>query len=342
MKKTTRYLDLVQTARFIKHKGTANAIAELVEYIEADFKRFDEFQKMPRTCHHSEVGVCELMPIGDDEIYTFKYVNGHPSNPSKNFLTVMGVGLLADVQTGYPLMFGEMTLLTALRTAGTSVFAAKYLARKNSKKMALIGNGSQSEFQALAFHKVIGIEEIHCYDIDEKATDKLMENLKDVEGLKLIKYNSTAEAVKGCDIVTTVTADKKFAIILTEDMIEPGMHLNAVGGDCPGKTELDSKILHMGDVYVEFEPQSRIEGEIQHQPDDFKVIHINEVVEAGGVDRKDDDITIFDSVGFAIEDHSVLKYIYDAAIKDGFGDDVVLVPEIENPKNLFGVLNLYK
>ncbi len=338
--KTTRYLDLAETAKFIQKKGVANVIEELVEYIDSDFKRFDVFQKMPRTAHHTDIGVCELMPIGDDEIYTFKYVNGHPSNPSKNFLTVMAVGLLADVQTGYPLMFSEMTLLTALRTAGTSVFAAKYLAKKNPKKMALIGNGSQSEFQSLAFHKCLGIEEIHCYDVDPKATEKLMKNLAHVEGLKLIKFDSTREAVKGCDIVTTVTADKKLATILTADMIEPGMHLNAVGGDCPGKTELESKILHMGNVYVEFEEQSRIEGEIQHMPKDFKVIHINEVVNAGGIDRKEDDITIFDSVGFAIEDYSVLRYLYEASKKDDIGEKVVLVPEIENPKNLYSLVNM--
>lgn len=341
MKKTTRYLDLQKTAKFIREKGAENIIQELLGYIEEDFKRFEDFQKMPRTAHHSEVGVCELMPIGDDKTYTFKYVNGHPSNPSKNFLTVMGVGLLADVQTGYPLLFSEMTFLTALRTAATSVFAAKLLAKKNPKKMALIGNGCQSEFQALGFHKCLGIEEIHCYDVDEKATEKLMKNLAHVEGLKLIKFDSTKEAVKGCDIVTTVTADKKLAIILTADMIEPGMHLNAVGGDCPGKTELESKILHMGNVYVEFEPQSRIEGEIQHQAPDFKVTHINEVAKAGGINRKDDEITIFDSVGFAIEDFSVLRYIFENAEKENIGEEVILVPEIEDPKNLFGALKLY-
>ncbi len=339
MNKTTRYIDLQETANFLKNKGVRNAIKDVVKYLEEDYARFADFQKMPRTAHHSPVGVCELMPIGDDNIYTFKYVNGHPSNPKKNFLTVMGVGMLADVQTGYPLMLSEMTLLTAVRTAATSVFAAKYLAKPNPKKMALIGNGCQSEFQALGFHECLGINEIHLYDVDEAATDKLIKNLADVKDLKLIKYSSTKEAVQGCDIVTTVTADKKCAIILTPDMIEKGMHLNAVGGDCPGKTELDSEILHMGEVYVEFEEQSRIEGEIQHMPKEFKVTHINEVVNKGGIDRKDDDITIFDSVGFAIEDYSVLRYMYDIAEKENIGEKVVLVPEIENPKNLYGLLN---
>ncbi len=338
MKKSTRYTDLNAIAEYLKKEGAENVIARTVEYLEDDYKRFGDFQKMPRTCHHSDVGVCELMPIGDDNIYTFKYVNGHPANPKENFLTVMGIGMLADVRTGYPLLLSEMTLLTAVRTAATSVLAAKYLAKKNPKKMALIGNGSQSEFQSLGFHKCLGIEEIYCYDVDPKATDKLMANLAHVEGLKFIKCNSTAEACKGVDIVTTVTADKRLAIILTPDMIEPGMHLNAVGGDCPGKTELDSKILFMGDVYVEFEPQSRIEGEIQHMAEDFKVTHINEVIVNGGIDRKEDDITIFDSVGFAIEDFSILRLIHDVAEEAGIGTKAILVPEIENPKNLFGYL----
>ncbi len=335
MNKYTRYMDLETVAKFLKDQGPANVIADVVEYIDEDFRRFDDFQKMPRTAHHSPVGVCELMPVGNDDIYTFKYVNGHPSNPKKNFLTVMGVGLLADVKTGYPLLFSEMTLTTAIRTAANSVFAAKYLANKNPKTMALIGNGSQSEFQALGFHKCLGINEMHLYDIDPEATDKLMANLADVEGLKLIKFNSAAEAVKGCDIVTTVTADKQCNTILTKDMIEPSMHINAVGGDCPGKTELETEILHMGNVYVEFEEQSRIEGEIQHMPADFKVTHISDVLKDGGIDRKQEDITIFDSVGFAIEDFSMLRYLYEKAEEGDLGKKEILVPEIDNPKNLY-------
>ncbi len=338
MKKTTRYIDLKSAAEYLKKKGTEHVIKELIPYLEHDYSRFDDFQKIPRTAHHSNVGVCELMPIGDDDIYTFKYVNGHPANPKDNFLTVMGVGLLADVKTGYPLLFTEMTLLTAVRTAATSVMAAKHLAKKNPKKMALIGNGCQSEFQALGFHYVLGIEEIHCYDVDEEATDKLIKNLSHVEGLQFKKFDSIKEACKGTDIVTTVTADKKLATILTADMIEPSMHINAVGGDCPGKTELDSSILFMGDVFVEFEPQSRIEGEIQHMDENFHVKHLSDVIRNGGIDRKEEDITIFDSVGFALEDYSMLRYIHEVAFKESIGEEVTLVPEIRNPKNLYSLI----
>ncbi|WP_434291720.1 ornithine cyclodeaminase [Clostridium botulinum] len=335
----TKYIDLPTMAKYLKSVGPETVMERLIPYMEDDYKRWEDFQKMPRTAHHTDIGVLELMPIGDSELYSFKYVNGHPENPKHNYLTVMGIGLLAEVSTGFPLLLSELTLTTALRTAANSVMGAKYLARPDSKKMALIGNGCQSEFQALAFHHILGIEEIYCYDVDPAATDKLMSNLKNVKNLKLIKCNSTKEACKGVDIITTVTADKRNAIVITPDMVEPGMHINGVGGDCPGKTELDSEVLHMGDVYVEFEPQSRIEGEIQHMNEDFKVTEICNVIKTGKpIDRKPGEITIFDSVGFALEDFSMLRLMYDIAKEENIGEPQILVPKLENPKDLYSML----
>ena len=336
----TNYIDLPTMASYLNKVGPENVIKRLVPYLEEDYKRWEDFQKIPRTSHHCKEGVCELMPIGDKDLFSYKYVNGHPINPKFGFLTVMGFGMLAEVKTGFPLLLSELTLTTAVRTAATSCMAAKYLAKKNPKKMALIGNGCQSDFQSLGFHYVLGIEEIHCYDVDEAATDKLINNLKDVPNLKFVKCKSAAEACKGCDIVTTITADKKLATILTKDMIEPGMHLNAVGGDCPGKTELDAEILHMGKVFVEFEPQSRIEGEIQHQSPDFKVTELWNVIKTGKpIERGENDITIFDSVGFAIEDFSMLRLMNDIAKEENLGTEEVIVPVLENPKNLYGLIN---
>ena len=335
----TKYIDLPTMAKYLKSVGAETVIKRLVPYLEEDYKRWNDFDKVPRMAHHSPVGVIELMPIGDSKTYSFKYVNGHPENPKHNFLTVMAIGVLAEVCTGFPLLLSELTLTTAVRTAATSVMAAKYLAKPNPKKMALIGNGCQSEFQALGFHHILGVEEIYCYDVDPAATDKLMDNIKDVKGLKLIKCSSTKEACKGVDIITTITADKKNAIIITPDMVEPGMHINAVGGDCPRKTELDSKVLFMGDVYVEFEPQSRIEGEIQHMDDNFKVTEIWNVIKTGkSINRKPDEITIFDSVGFALEDFSILRLMYDIAKDENVGIPQELVPVLKNPKNLYGML----
>lgn len=335
----TKYIDLPTMAEYLKKKGAASVIKRLISYLEEDYKRWEMFDKCPRVANHSDIGVIELMPISDEETYSFKYVNGHPANPKYNFLTVMALGVLAEVKTGFPVLLGELTLATAVRTAATSVMAAKYLAKEHPKTMALIGNGSQSEFQALGFHHVLGVEEIRCYDVDPAATEKLIENLKHVKTLKLVKASSTKDACKGADIITTVTADKRNAIIITPDMVEPGVHINGVGGDCPGKTELDSEVLFMGDVYVEFEPQSRIEGEIQHMDDTFTVTEIWNVIKTGApIKRNPNDITIFDSVGFALEDFSVLRLMYDIAKEENIGREETLVPVLENPKNLYGLL----
>jgi ornithine cyclodeaminase len=182
--------------------------------------------------------------------------------------------VLADVDTGYPLLLSELTVTTALRTAAMSALAARYMARPDSRVMALIGNGAQGEFQAIAFQRMLGIRELRLYDVDGAATAKLEANLRalpELAGLAIVRADSTAAACRGADIVTTVTADKRNAVILTPPMVQPGMHINAVGGDCPGKTELHADVLRMpgARVVVEYEPQSRIEGEIQQMPADY-------------------------------------------------------------------------
>jgi len=150
---------------------------------------------------------------------------------------------------------------------------------------------------------------------------------------------STLEAVRGADIVTTVTADKALATILTPEMIEPGMHLNAVGGDCPGKTELHGDILDTANVFVEYEPQSRIEGEIQHKPADFKVTEFWQVLRGEQPGRRsDDEVTVFDSVGFALEDFSALRFMLASATELGLGERIELIPQLDDPKNLFALL----
>ena len=156
-----------------------------------------------------------------------------------------------------------------LRTAATSAPAARRMARPGSRVMALIGNGAQSEFQAIAFHRLVGIRALRLYDTDPQATAKLMRNLSILRlpDLTVTRCASTAEVpCNDADIVTTATADKRNATILTPDMIAPGMHLNAVGGDCPGKTELHADILRLPDmrIVVEFEPQARIEGKFSN------------------------------------------------------------------------------
>jgi ornithine cyclodeaminase len=337
----TAFLTPRDVARIVAAQGIAGTFERLAGYLEADYRRWADFDKTPRVAAHSRDGVIELMPIADATLYSFKYVNGHPANTRAGLPTVMAFGVLAEVATGLPLLLSELTLTTALRTAAMSALAARTLARPGSRRMALIGNGAQSEFQALAFHHLVGIDEIALFDVDRAATARLQRALAGVPGLRLIACDSVERAVQGADIVTTVTADKTRATILRPGHIAPGMHLNAVGGDCPGKTELDAAILERASVFVEYEPQSRIEGEIQQMPADFAVTEFWRVLtrQAPGR-RRDDEVTVFDSVGFALEDFSALRWLRDSARELGLGEPLALVPEQQDPKDLFGVLGL--
>jgi ornithine cyclodeaminase len=285
------------------------------------------------------------MPTSDGRLYSFKYVNGHPRNTAAGLLTVTAFGVLADVATGYPMLLSEMTFVTALRTAAISALAAGYMARPESRAMALVGNGAQSEFQAVAFHHMLGIRELRLFDTDAEATAKLKLNLESLRlpGLTMRSCASIAEAVRGADIVTSATADKRNACILTPEMIEPGMHLNAVGGDCPGKTELHTDILQRPDarIVVEFEPQARIEGEIQQLDAAARVIELADVVSAKLPGRLGAaDVSIFDSVGFALNDFSALRYLHRLEREHGGGSVIDLIPRLDDPKDLFGELKL--
>ena len=334
----TTYLGANDLVRLVRRVGLGACIAGVAGRIERDFLRWPEFDKSARLASHSADGVIELMPIADAAEFAFKYVNGHPRNTRDGLPTVMAFGVLADVATGAPCLLSELTLTTAIRTAAMSAVAARALARRDSRTMALIGNGAQSEFQALAFRDLVGVRELRLYDIDPRATAKLVANLQG-QGLVLRECASTAQALRGADIVTTVTADKARATILLPDMIEPGMHVNAVGGDCPGKTELHPGVLERASVFVEFEPQTRVEGDLQQMPADFAVTELWQVLAGLAPGRRDErEVTVFDSVGFELEDYSALGFVRDAALAHGIGSTLDLVPAMPDPKDLYGLL----
>ncbi len=324
--------------KMVLHIGVERAISEISGYIKADFLRWNSFDKTPRIASHSDVGVIELMPTSDGEMYGFKYVNGHPKNTRDGLQTVTAFGLLAEVNTGYPILLSEMTILTALRTAAMSALAASYLAPAGATTMALIGNGAQAEFQALAFKAICGISQVRLYDIDPDATAKCARNLAG-SGLLLTRCRSAEEAMEGAAIVTTCTADKQRATILSDNMVGAGVHINAVGGDCPGKTELHRDILLRSAIFVEYPPQTRIEGEIQQLAADHPVTELWQVI-AGTVPGRSDprQITLFDSVGFAIEDFSALRYIHDQLRTLPYSDPLDMIADPDDPRDLYGML----
>ncbi len=328
--------------KIIQKHGFENFLKDLIEILKKDFARWGKYNIIPRPAMHVPEGVLELMPICDNEFFTYKYVNCHPKNINQNLSTVVATGQLARVDTGYPIMFSEMTLLTALRTAATTAIATDLMARQGSEILTMIGTGAQSEFLVKALSLIRNIKKIKYFDTDPGAMDKFEKNLQDSK-FKLIRCKNHKEAIQGVDIITTCTACRAHVDVLKNDWVKSGMHINGIGGDSKGKTELEASILSRCKIVVEYFDQCIIEGEIQRFNEDEarKKVHaeLHELITNKKKGRdNDDEITLYDSVGIALEDFSVLRFIYNLTERHELGEELNLTPVINNPKDLISML----
>lgn len=333
-------LEIPSICFMINQIGLTPFYLRLCDVLIQDFINWDAFHKSKRHAVYVPNGVIELMPICNNDLYTFKYVNGHPHNPATNKLNVVAFGVLADVHNGYPLMIASMTVLTAIRTAATSALASKQLAKKGSRTLAIIGCGSQSEFQVLAHHALFDLLTVRYYDIDPHAMARFAANLH-AESFTLSPAMSIIDAIDNVDIIITATAVKGKHLVLTQNMLKPGQHISAIGGDAPGKTELDPALLKQSKVVVEYFPQTHQEGEIQNLGADaiyYVYAELWQLLNGDKPGRTDEtEITVFDSVGFALEDFSVLRLCYELATELKYGHSIDLVPtDLLNCKNLYG------
>ena len=278
------------------------------------------------------------MPTSDGEVYGFKYVNGHPSNTKAGLQTVTAFGLLANVGNGYPVLLSEMTVLTALRTAATSGMVAKHLAPEGRRH-----HGDDRRRRAVRIPEPrdegAGGHHIRAALRHRRAaTAKAARNLAGT-GLNVVICDSPEEAIEGAQIITTCTADKQYATILTDNMVGSGVHINAIGGDCPGKTELAPGVLNRSTIFVEYPEQTRIEGEIQQLDPDHPVTEMWQVLAGEAPGRTSPgQITLFDSVGFAIEDFSALRYIRDHIGGSDYYLNLDLLADPDDPRDLFGMV----
>ncbi len=333
-------LEVADVARLVRRVGIKEFMKTLIFALEHNFANWQNFEKRPRDTFYFKEGVIETMPISDKDFYSVKLVNGHPLNSQKGQLTVAALGVLADVKSGYPLMLTESTLLTALRTGATTGLATKHLSRSDSKSLGIIGTGAQSEFQCLGVMAVRNIECIYYYDIDSKAIEKFVQNMNGF-GVDLVECENAREVAENSDILITATANKGAQKVVHADGIKEGTHINAIGGDCPGKTELDHKILEHAKIIVEFLEQTKAEGEIQNLTDSKNIYaELWELANKSKIGRENSqELTIFDSVGFALEDWVTYRLIYRLANEYAVGKNINLIPQLRNVKNLFSVLS---
>lgn len=254
-----------------------------------------------------------------------KVVNAHPNNPvSKGLPTVMAIITLIDPSTGAPLAIMDGTLITAVRTGAAGGVATKYLARKDSGVLGLVGAGRQAQTQLEAIAEVMSISDVKVCDRNEVITQRFISNVEDHFNLNFIAVDSVEECIKNSDIVSTITPSRKPVVI--DEWVEDGTHMNAIGADAPGKQELEPNILKRARILVDDYEQAIHSGEI-NMPLYQNILHkeniygeLGEIVCGARKGREsDDEITIFDSTGLSIQDVATAWMVYEKAKKKSIG-----------------------
>ncbi|MBO3769066.1 MAG: alanine dehydrogenase [Candidatus Brockarchaeota archaeon] len=266
----------------------------------------------------------------DLEMACVKIVSVHPNNPEKYGLpTVMATIILIEPETGRPLAIMDGTLITNMRTGAAGGVAAKYLARKDSRIIGMVGAGAQARTQLLALNEVFKIEEVR---VCAKTISECEKFAKEMEylGLKILIKSSIKEAVEGCDILVTTTPVTQ--PIVKNEWISEGMHINAIGADAPGKEELDPDILKRAKVVVDDYDQACHYGELNVPVSKgiFKreqiYAELGEIIAGKKAGRiSEEEITVFDSTGLAIQDLATATLVYEKSKKTGLLNEVELL-----------------
>ena len=290
-------------------------MSDVINVVEEAFRMCGEGKgKMPAKTYLSvEHGDFRAMPAALPGCAGVKWVNVHPRNPSLGLPSIMAILIYNDPETGYPLAIMDATEITAYRTGAAAAIASKYLARRDSHTIGIIGAGFQAHTQILAHAELFSSISINVFDVSKAAVDRLMHSLPQFP----IRNCSIQEAVAS-DIVCTLTPSR--SPIIKKEWIAAGTHINAVGADAPGKQELDPSILKEAVVVVDDLKQASTSGEI-NVPIQKGIYSIREVygtlaeLVVGKKKARTDNrlITVFDSTGIAVEDIAVAKLLFEKA-----------------------------
>lgn len=269
-------------------------------------------------------GDLRAMPAYVEQTAGLKWVSVYPDNPGKGLPTVMAMLILNDPETGFPLAIMDATQITSYRTGAAGGVAAKYLARKDSKILGLIGAGAQAKTQLLALLNSFEFSKIYVWSLREE----------DIQGFKVSFPDlpiepASLETAAGGDIVCTTTPSREF--IIKREWVKEGAHINAIGADAPGKQELDPRILADAKVVVDDIAQAKHSGEINVaiKRGLFAVVDIyatlGEIVTGAKRGRIGNEITVFDSTGLAIQDIATARMLLETAKAEGIGHDFGVV-----------------
>jgi alanine dehydrogenase len=267
-------------------------------------------------------GDFRAMPTYIDGMAGVKWVSVYPGNVDKKIRTVVATILLTDCHTGYPIAMMDGTYITNMRTGASGGIAVKYLARKDSSIIGVVGAGAQAKTQLMAIKLVMPkIDIIKVYDINADAGAKFAAEMSKMLNLNIVTVDSIQKAVDA-DVVVTTTPSRKPVIMAK--WIKPGTHINAIGADAQGKQELESSIMTKAKIVIDDYAQASHSGEINVPLSEGVIkqtnIHgtLGQVVAGMKKGRENDkEITIFDSTGLAIQDIACAKIVYEKAKGNG-------------------------
>lgn len=263
----------------------------------------------------SYVGDFRAMPAYVEGIAGIKWVSVHPGNYCQHLPSVQAMIILNDPATGKTLAIMDGTYITSIRTGAAGAVAVKYLARKDSSVIGIVGAGTQAKMQLIAVSKVMPrVKEIKVYDVRESAREEYVSDMKKTLECDIRAVNSLEE-VSDSDIVITTTPSRE--PIIKERYIKPGTHINAIGADAQGKQELESSLVRKSKVIVDDMEQACHSGEVNVPLSEGAIVRenitgtIGEVIINAVAGRQNDrEITIFDSTGLAVQDIICAKSVY--------------------------------
>ena len=304
---------------------------EVIEAVEVAFKEYalGHVQMPSKLYLFYPNGDLRTMPshLERQEISAVKIVNAHPKNPKDFDLpTVMATIILIDAKRGLPLAIMGGTKITAMRTGAAGGIAAKHLARKDSSIVGLVGAGVQARAQLLGLHSLYqGIQEVRVWDISSVATEGYVEEMQSkLPKMKIVSAKSAKQAVEEADIVVTTTPSRK--PLVRSDWIPEGTHINCIGADAPGKQELASAILKRAKIVVDCWDQASHSGEINIPLTEGLITKEDIWAELGDIvagfkegRSSEDEVTVFDSTGLAIQDAATAELVYRKALNRKVG-----------------------
>ncbi|MCI1665189.1 MAG: ornithine cyclodeaminase [Atopobiaceae bacterium] len=323
-------------------------ISDAIEAVEGAYrqKAMGEALAWPMVYEEFEPGAADMDirsgRLVSEGLFGMKLTSWFSSNPSRGLPEVLGTSVIFDDKSGEPLSVVNAAAMTGLRTGAAGALGVKWLARKDSSRLLVCGAGAQSAYQVAA--TLVACPNIRHVDVwnprSSEAPTAQVARISDQVGVLLdasgiareFELAATADgegATRSADAIITVTP--AFEPFLMDAWVQPGTHISCVGADMPGKQEIESSLCVRSHLVVDDVVQSLSSGELEVPTkeglisrDDI-ICEIGQVIDGSVVARtSDDDITVFDTSGLAIQDLAASKMAYDRAVERGIGTYVEL------------------